>query len=166
MNRDLGWLLTPVVALVLLALVAFQTVDGLRASGAWSGAWDKHATAPVARPEDPFTPIGVLIGQPQPALPAVPLRDPFTIGAARAPVVSAAPIVHRPVVPPPPPRPVLTAIVYDADPRALVRWKGHDWTVRPGGLFDEFQVTSITRDQVTLSRGSETIVLQRKAQGD
>jgi hypothetical protein len=61
---------------------------------------------------------------------------------------------------------VLTAIVYDADPRALVRWMGRDWTVRPGGLFDDFQVTSITRDQVTLSRGSETIVLQRKTQGD
>jgi hypothetical protein len=76
--------------------------------------------------------------------------------------------VRRPVVQVPAPvaRPVLTAIVWDADPRALVRWQGREWTVRAGALFDEFQVVSITRDQVTLSRGTESIVLQRKPQGD
>jgi hypothetical protein len=61
---------------------------------------------------------------------------------------------------------VLTAIVFDADPRALVRWQGREYTVRPGGIFAEFEVESITRDQVVLKRGPENIVLRRKPQGD
>ncbi len=61
---------------------------------------------------------------------------------------------------------MLTAIVFDADPRALLRWNGRDYSVRPGGLFDDFQVVSITRDQVVLSRNGENIVLQRKSQGE
>jgi hypothetical protein len=74
----------------------------------------------------------------------------------------ARPAVRRPADAPAPAAPVVTAIVTDNDPRALVRWKGREWTIRPGGLFDEFVVRSITRDQVTLLRGSETLVLTRK----
>ena len=50
------------------------------------------------------------------------------------------------------------------DPLAVVAREiaGDAWLL----CFDEFQVTSITRDQVTLARGGETIVLQRKAHGD
>jgi hypothetical protein len=70
------------------------------------------------------------------------------------------------VTPVPEARPVLTAILTDNDPRALIRWKDREWTVREGGLFDEFQVLSITRDQVTLRRGDATVVLQRKNPGD
>jgi hypothetical protein len=65
-----------------------------------------------------------------------------------------------------PPVPILTAIVWDNDPRALVHWKDRDWTVREGGLFDEFLVVSITRDQVSLRRGDATLVLQRRNLGD
>ena len=68
--------------------------------------------------------------------------------------------------PAPPAVPVLTAIVWDNDPRALVHWKDREWTVREGGLFDEFQVVSITRDQVSLRRGDATLVLQRRNLGD
>jgi hypothetical protein len=165
-NRDIGGLLRPLVALALFAIVAAQTFGALRASGAWSGTGDgRGGRRFAAAPADPVASVEALIAHTDPA-PAGPARDPFQIGAAPAPVVRVGPVVRKPVTPPPPVSPVLTAIVYDADPRALVRWKGHDWTVRPGGLFDEFQVISITRDQVTLSRGSETIVLQRKPQGD
>jgi hypothetical protein len=61
---------------------------------------------------------------------------------------------------------VLTAIVWDADPRAVVRWNGRDYTVHSGALFDQFQVVGITQTQITLSRGGETFTLQRKPQGD
>ena len=62
--------------------------------------------------------------------------------------------------------PLLTAIVWDNDPRALVRWKEREWTIRDGGLFDEFEVRGITRDQVTLVRGDETLVLKRHNPGE
>ncbi len=165
MNRDIGGLLRPLVALALFALVAAQTVVALRASGAWSGNGNGGGKPFAAAPADPVAPVEALIARAEPAQAALS-RDPFQFAAVAAPAAHAGAVVRRPVIPPPPARPVLTAIVFDSDPRALVRWKGHDWTVRPGGLFDEFQVTSITRDQVTMSRGSETIVLQRKPQGD
>jgi hypothetical protein len=62
--------------------------------------------------------------------------------------------------------PLLTAIVWDNDPRALVRWNGREWTVREGGLFDEFQVVRISREQVTLRRGEALLVLNRRNPGD
>ena len=167
MNRDIGTLLRPIVALALLALVVVQTSVALRATGAWSKAGSGNAPGRnfTSAPPDPVAAVEAILARPGNAVPGL-VRDPFQVGGAPAPVVQARPVVHTPVTPPPPPRPVLTAIVWDADPRALVRWKGRDWIVRPGGLFDDFQVTSITRDQVALSHGSETIVLQRKAQGD
>jgi len=161
-NRDVGALTRTLVALALFAFVTVQTMGALRASGAWSGPGRMLATAP----DDPVAGIERLLAVEQPAS-VTPARDPFMLGAATAPLTHATPhIPRKPAVPPPPPQPVLTAIVWDADPRALVHWKNRDWTVRAGGLFDEFQVTSITRDQVVLSRGSETIVLQRRTQGD
>ena len=166
MTRDPGSLVTPIVAIALFAIVAFQTVGALRASGAWSGVFEKRSATAVARPEDPFTPIGALLERPQPDLPAGPMRDPFTLGAAPTSVVSHAPVARKSVTPAAPARPVLTAIVWDNDPRAIIRWQGHDFTVHAGALFAEFQVAAITRDQVTLNRGTETIVLQRKPQGD
>jgi hypothetical protein len=158
-NRDVGGLVRTVVALALFAFVASETMAALKASGAWS-----RPGAPVAAPADPVAPIEALVAAQQPPLPAA-LRDPFGPGVVPVPEGGHV-VVRRPVTPPPPPKPVLTAIVWDADPRALVRWKNRDWTVRAGGLFDEFQVTRITRDQVVLSRNGESIVLERKAQGD
>jgi hypothetical protein len=72
----------------------------------------------------------------------------------------------RPSRPTPPPQPVLTAILYDNDPRALIHWQDRDWTVRQGGLFDDFQVVAITREQVTLRHGETTLVLQRRQPGE
>lgn len=162
MNRDIGWILVPLVALAVLAFVLWQTMGSLSASGAWA----RGGRAPVASPDDPFVLLDRVISPPTSAVRAA-VRDPFTTGAA--PTVTASPEntgPRKPAAPPPPARPVLTAIVWDADPRALVRWQGRDYSVRPGGLFDEFQVVSITRDQVVLRRGDENIVLARKPQGE
>ncbi len=162
MNRDIGWILVPLVALAVLAFVLWQTMNSLSVSGAWA----RGGRAPVAAPDDPFVLLDRVIS-PATSAASVAGRDPFTTGAA--PVASASPVntgPKKPVPPPAPARPILTAIVWDGDPRALVRWQGREYSVRSGGLFDEFQVVSITRDQVVLRRGDESIVLPRKPQGE
>lgn len=160
MSPRLASVFTALVALVLLAFVASETIAALHASGVWLG----HARV-APRPADPLAEVEHILSRPATFPAAVALRDPFQFGAAPAPVAHAATVTRR-RAPPPPLQPVLTAIVWDADPRALVRWKDRDWTIRAGGLFDEFQVLDISRDQVKLARGSETIVLQRKPQGE
>jgi hypothetical protein len=66
-----------------------------------------------------------------------------------------------------PARPQLTAIVWVEDnPSATIRWNGRDHAVQVNTLFDEFRVRSITREQVILERGGETLVLQLPRKGD
>lgn len=164
MNRDISWLLAPLVAIGVFAFVLWQTMGALSASGAWAHG----GKAPIAAPNDPFVLLDAVVARTWTGeSSAPPGRDPFQTGAApapdRAPVAKGPAVAPKPVAPA---RPVLTAIVFDADPRALLRWNGRDYSVRPGGLFDDFQVVSITRDQVVLSRNGENIVLQRKSQGE
>ena len=161
MNRDIGGLLAPLLALVLFALMGWQTMSALQIAGAWR---TPRVTHPVTA-DDPLARLDSQLSQVQASrLGAV--RDPF--GYTPAPVVERTPGDPRPrvVVPVAPSRPLLTAIVYDNDPRALVRWKDREWTIRAGGLFDDFEVASISRDQVVLRRAGESIVLQRKPQGE
>ena len=156
MNRDISAFVGPIVALAVLALVVMTTWETLLVTGAFGTS----KPAPVVQVVDPFTTLDAALGRPRPGAGAI--RDPMSFAVAvTATADSGKPVFRRPVVPPPPERPVLTAIVFDSDPRALVRWKAREWTVRPGGLFDEYVVRAITRDQVTLQRGGETIVLQR-----
>jgi hypothetical protein len=161
-NRDAGRPLAPLLALGLFAFVLYQTAHALQDSDVWRFAQPK-AVAPVA---DPLADLDGVIARAQSAPFAGADRDPFAYGSA-APRPSVLPTVaRRPTPPPAPETPVLTAIVYDADPRAVLRWKGRDYSVRAGGLFDEFVVVSISREQVVLKRGSDSIVLQRKPQGE
>ncbi|MEK7330743.1 MAG: hypothetical protein AAB113_08060, partial [Candidatus Eisenbacteria bacterium] len=91
------------------------------------------------------------------------LRDPFAYG--RAPV-AASRARARPYVPPPPPRPVLTAILADNDPRALIHYDGRDYRVKTGDSFADFKVISITADQVVLDRGGQRLILHRPTKGE
>lgn len=161
MNRNIGWLLGPLSAIALFAFIVWQTLGALSASGAWV----RPGKIPAVAADDPFVFLDALAAAPGAAPPAS-LRDPFGNAAAAAPTPGPAAGPRKPVVPPAPPKPVLTAIVWDADPRAIVRWQGQDYSVHNGGLFDVFQVVSISRDQVVLKRGDENIVLQRKQQGE
>ena len=62
---------------------------------------------------------------------------------------------------------MLTSIVWlENNPSATLRWNGRDYPVQTNTLFDEFRVQSITRNQVTLVRGGETLVLQLPKKGD
>lgn len=159
MNRDITAILAPLVAVVLLAVVVTQTVSALRVSGAWGSA----GKAAVVAPDDPYVLLDGRLGATGPEVSVAGMRNPFSYTATTAPTPVHATTPRKPTPPPPPPRPVLTAIVMDADPRAIIRWADREWTVRTGALFDEFRVLSITRDQVVLQRGQETLVLKRNS---
>lgn len=162
MNRDPFRLLAPLLALAVFGLVCAQTLEALQASGVWHiGA--RKAWIP---PADPLAALDGLVARVHEASFAGAGRDPFGYVSVAPRPQPSGPVVRRPVVPPPPELPVLTAIVYDSDPRALVRWQGREYTVRGGGLFDEFLVERIARDHVVLKRGSESVVLRRKPQGE
>jgi hypothetical protein len=149
------------VAIAVLIATSAQIMGALRVTGAFG--WQPEVV-PVAVPPA-YAAMDQALDRHDPRLAIASVRDPFT---SRAPAPVRAPVqVARRVIPVAPPAvPILTAIVWDNDPRALVHWKDREWTVREGGLFDEFQVVSITRDQVSLRRGDATLVLQRRNPGD
>lgn len=148
-------LFAPVVGLGVLALVLNVTLTALQRSGTWNRA-RQAARAPRA---NPYAGLDQLISSRGSGAPALALRNPFGYGGATT-VVASSPGPRRPAPPPPPPVPVLTSIVWDADPRATIRFNGRDYSVRPAALFDDFRVVSISRDQVVLDRGGESLVLR------
>ena len=162
MKLDTRTIVSPLLALVILFAIANFTREALTLSGAWRRARN------VARQNapDPFAPIDRMLAAAPPPR-ATSLRDPFGT-AAPALAVNARrdfrPHVKAP--PPPPPAPVLTSIVFDADPRATVRWNGRDYSVRAGALFADFRVVSIARDQVVLDHFGSSMVLQLPRKGE
>jgi hypothetical protein len=162
MRLDFARLLGPLVAALVLALILEQTMDALRVAGVWGPrqATVAPVASPLARIEDLLAPAA--------SQPPVVSRDPFAFGLAPAPVVTRRPTAARPaLVPVAPARPVLTSIVWLEDnPSATLRWNGRDYPVQTNTLFDEFRVQSIARNQVTLLRGDEILVLQLPKKGD
>ncbi len=150
----------PLAAALVFALILTQTREALQLSGAW-----RRASAAAARAPSPFAGLDALLAAVPP--PRAPLpRDPFRSGSPAPPVASGPVRPAPPRRPAPPPQPVLTSIVFDADPRATVRWNGRDYSVRAGALFADFRVTSIARDQVVLDHGGETVVLRLPQRGE
>jgi type IV pilus biogenesis protein PilP len=164
MKFDPARLLGPLVAALMLVLVVQQTLGALRASGVWEQRHAAHAP-----PVNPFAPLESLLAFAGHSR-SDALRDPFAFGHAAAPVVTRKPVAPRPApapVPVEPERPVLTSIVWvESNPSATLRFNGRDYPVQTNTLFDEFRVQSITRDQVTLVRGGETLVLKLPKKGD
>lgn len=146
-------LFEPLVGLLVLALVLNVTLAALRTSGAW-----RARTAPRPARVSPYAALDQVLGARRPETSAA-VRNPFSFGGPTA-TAAVTPRPHRPIPPPPPPLPILTSIVWDADPRATIRFNGRDYSVRPSGLFDDFRVVSITRDQVVLDRAGESLVLR------
>ena len=161
MNRDPAAWVARLVALAVLAAIGAQTISALGVTGAFDS---RDATVMVPVPPA-YQAVDRALDRRDARAPFTGARNPFEF---RLPPREPAPphVVARPAPAPVESDPVLTAIVWDNDPRALVRWKDREWTVREGGLFDEFQVVSITRDQVRLVRGDATIVLQRRNPGE
>jgi hypothetical protein len=161
MKIDPARLIGPLVAVVLLVIIAQQTASALRASGVWDRG---GARAPAGRPFASLERLSAAAEEP-PQTSA--RRDPFSF--ERAPGRRTA---RRPTPPPEPEvvepeRPVLTAIIWsEGSPSATIRWKGRDYPVQVNSLFDEFRVLSISRDRLTLEHGGENLVLQLPEKGE
>lgn len=163
MSRGPGAWVSPLVALLVFAASAAQTFGALRVTGAFG--WRAPARRVPMAPA--YHALERALDRHDPGFRLAGLRDPFAYGRGESRTGTAPPPTRtRPVPVVVAAVPVLTAIVWDNDPRALVHWKDRDWTVREGGLFDEFQVTGITRDQIVLRRGDETLVLRRRNPGE
>ena len=139
------------LALVLLALVVQQTMDAVGSSGVWS------RRPPTTAPSSPYGELERLLAADERSGVAPVARDPFAFGRAPARTAPQRPaaVGHAPAAAPP----VLTAIFWDDDPRAILRWNGRDYAVRADSLVGGFRVARITAQQVILERGMETLVL-------
>ena len=160
MNLDARALFAPLLALAILGVVITQTSSALKKSG----IWEARVPAAAVRSDDPYVRLDRVLGAADPGVPAGGLRDPLAFGAAPTPE-HGRPVVHV-VKPPPPPRPQLTAIIWDNDPRAQIRYNDHEYSVRENTSFAEFRVVSITRDHVVLNRGGETLILRLSGKGE
>lgn len=161
MKIDARALIAPLIALLSLVLVTQRTMDALHRAGLWSGAkrWN------VSRSEDPYARLDQAIARSAAPPVAGATRDPFSYVYTQVAVSHRAPKAHAQVVPPTPP-PVITAIIWDNDPRALIRLNGHEYTVRSGAQFADYRVIGITRDQVTLDQNGTIMVLNRTTKGE
>ncbi len=161
MRLDPRSLFAPLLAVAVLVLVMVLTTHALHRSGAWGG---RPAPRAAVRTESSYARLDREIGRISRQGIADNLRDPFVYGGA--PASAARPTKRRPPNPVPPPVPVLTAIVWDNDPRALIHWGDRDFTVRSGETFAEFRVVGITRDQVVLDHHGESVTLRRPIKGE
>ena len=165
MNRDLRAWIPGIIAGFLLVLVAGETLNAFQRSGRIH--WGRVAKYSF-NPSDPYARLERLLSMPDQPPSLAGMRDPFQYG--RGPVVVRT--THTgtalgPVQPPTPSRPVVTAILSDSsDPRAIVVYEGHSYTVRSGDLFAEFKVVSISADGVVLDNGRERFTLQRPKKGN
>jgi hypothetical protein len=153
MSVDLRNALPGVIAVVFLVVIGVQTRDALKRSGAWTRA--RGAVVHV----DPYANLDRQLETMSRATVPTGLRDPFTFAGTGLPAPPVDTGASRPR--PRQPDPVLTAIVADQDPRAVILYEGRNYSVKTGDLFAEFRVMSVTRDEVVLDGGGRSLVLRR-----
>ena len=160
MKLDARSLIGPLVAVLVLILTVQQTRSALQRAGHWS-----PIRRTSARPDDPYARLDQAIASAGAAPTSGAIRDPFSFGSVP---IAVTPHVTRPKVVKPRaiPDPVLTAIIWDNDPRALIRFNGQEYTVRSGGQFAEFRVTNISRERVVLDKNGLPLVLNRPLKGE
>ena len=159
MKLDLrGWF-APLLAVVLLGVTLQQTLGALATAGAFRASAARDTPA-----ENPYARFDAIISQPHPEPPEA-VRDPLVYGNRRAPVVRRTSQTYTPV-PVEEPKPVLTSIIWDYDPRATVRYGGRDFSVREDGLFADFRVMRISQTEVVLERNGERTVLFLRPKGE
>jgi hypothetical protein len=146
-------------SLLLLTLTLTQTIAALRQAGAWS----PPAAAAKTPVQDRYAAIDQAVGRRLAMADAGQLRNPFSFVERRVVVVPAPPKL-RPK-PQAIPEPLLTAIIFDADPRALIMFEGQNYTVRANSLFADYSVVRITRDEVVLDQNGKRKVLKRPEGG-
>ena len=156
-------LLAPLVAGFVLVVILNQTLGALKSSGSWRTPRQRGARVI----NDPYARLdGLLADRTTAGADPSVLRNPFRYFTAPAPV-AVHPSGPRRVAPPPaPPRPTLTAIIWDNDPRAMIRFDGHDYSVRENSSFADFTVRSISNAQVILERNGVPMVLTLRSKGE
>ena len=162
MNGSIGRWLPGILAALVLVFVLVQTSASLQQTGPWT----RPSHAPATH-TDPYAYLDGLIAAAERDVIPSTMRDPFGYGNVPRPT-DRPHLAVKPKTPPPPekPVPVLTAVVSDADPQAVIRYDGRSYTVRAGSLFADFRVVSIAADQVVLDNNGEQIVLHRVSKGD
>jgi hypothetical protein len=159
-------LVTPVFALLILVALWIQTSEALKASGSWGRKRSRAVEAP-----DPYAGLERQLAQADPVPANGAPRDPFFFSQTtmRSPTRLATHVRSTTPMETPPPqreRPVLTAIIADEDPRAIVRYEDKSYSVRAGDLFAEFRVVSVSADGVELDQGGQRMVLRIPRKGD
>jgi len=162
MKLDAKALVAPLVAVLVLGLVMQRTLGALRSSGSWRA---KPAVV-QAPPPDPYARLDQLLAERAGDPDSGSIRDPLRYQVKPAPIVHREAPERRPVRVAPPPRPILTAIIWDNDPRATIRYNGRDYSIRGDGHFADFKVRSITSEQVVLERNGEPLVLTLRPKGE
>jgi hypothetical protein len=155
-------LIAPLLAGLVLVVTLNQTLGALKDSGSWR---TRPRGARVI-PGDPYAYLdGLLAVRGSAGTEPAVLRNPLRYANTPAPVAVRSGTPRR-VVPPAPPRPVLTAIIWDNDPRATIRYEGRDYSVRENSSFAEFIVRSISNTQVVLERNGAPMVLSLRSKGE
>ena len=151
----------PIAALVALLLISLETADAFHRAGS-------SKATPVARVQldDPVADFERRLAAEDPHPAVANLRDPFRFGPEHLAVQAPARARPQAVAPPPAPVPVLTAIIWDNDPRASIRWNGRDYTVKANSQIADYEVVRIGRDQVVLAREGESLVLRLHGKGE
>jgi len=161
MKIDPKMLVAPAIALVVLIVTLSQTLGALRSSGSWR----TRARGPRVMATDPYARLDYLLAQrPTDEIPK-DVRNPFRYFSV-APPVAVRPADRRRPVLVVPEKPILTAIVWDNDPRATIHFDGRDFSVRENSIFADFRVRSISNAQVVLERNGSPLVLTLRSKGD
>src|SRR5262249_4793878 len=91
------------------------------------------------------------------------MRNPFAVASATPPAQHTKPHIKPPAPPEPP---LLTAIIWSDDPRAVIQWNGHSYSLRSGQAFETFRVVRIARDRVVLDQGGRPLALELHKKGE
>jgi len=165
MKIDPRSLVAPLFGVLVLVLMVQNTASALKASGTWQPQSKQRV-----RVENPYARLDMILSRAESTALPEALRDPFGYGTVAprtpGPVAPRREPAPKPVVPVEPPQPSLTAIIWDDDPRATVRWDGRDFSVRANSVFADFTVKSIRPTEVVLERSGQQMVLRLIKKGD
>jgi hypothetical protein len=168
MKIDPRSLIAPLVGVLVLILVVQKTTGALQASGTWQNE-ERNLIPPVS----PYARLDQMLAVPDTGARQGGVRNPFGYGMASVPVAvkpsisrPRTPVVTVPAAPIEPAKPQLTAIVWDADPRASVRWEGRDFSVRQNSVFADFTVKIIRPNEIVLERSGQELVLRLSRRGE
>lgn len=162
MKIDPKMLVPPAIAMVVLVVTLSQTLGALKSSGSWR----TRPRGPRVVATDPYARLDYLLAQRPSDETPKDVRNPFRYYTIAPPVAVRPTDPRRPVVVAREKPPVLTAIVWDNDPRATIHFDGRDFSVRENSIFADFRVRSISNAQVILERNGAPLVLTLRSKGD